>query len=215
MALPPQIQVKYLTNSNLGGKRIFLEKPLAPTLSERMFILERLMAQKIDFSIGYLFMLTEWGKQLSLDHSTGEVHKLRIEWKIPRPKSSWKMSLDSGGGIINYYVIHFLKLMVDLNYDSLAMRCVFEENHCRLFSDIYDLSVNLTEDNVQNFAVSWINGGESRKFEFATPFGPQNIQGLKDARVKYLSEYLMLKPKPELEYDTETRVSKLLFQILA
>ncbi len=214
MALPPKSQFDYLANSNLRGKRIFLEKPLAPTLSERALILERLMAQKIHFSIGYLFMLTEWGKQLSLDNSTGEVRELRIEWDIPKPKSSWKMSLESGGGIINYYVIHFLKLIVDLNYDALEMKCILEENYCRLFSDNYDLKVTLTEDSIQNFDVSWFTVREARTFQFATPFGPQNIQGFKDIRVKYLSEYLLLKPKPEIEYGTETRVSKLLFQIL-
>ena len=213
-ALPPKIQADYLRNKDLRGKRIFLEKPLAPTLNERAFLLEHLKDQGIQFSLGYLFMLTEWGKQLTLDNSAGEVRDLRIEWDIPRPKSNWKMSLESGGGIINYYVIHFLKLVVDLNYDALEVKCVIEENYCRLFSDTYDLRVTLTEDSIQNFDVSWLTDREERAFQFATPFGPQNIQGFKDIRVKYLSEYLLLKPKPELEYDTETRVSKLLFQIL-
>jgi hypothetical protein len=125
------------------------------------------------------------------------------------------MNLDSGGGIVNYYFVHLLKLLVDLNYDSLEMKFFFEENYCRLFSDRFDLKLNLTEDNLQNFKVSWIKDRESREFKFMTPFGPQNTQGTWDVRVEYLSEYLLLKSNPELEYATETRISKLLFRLLA
>jgi predicted dehydrogenase len=213
-ALPPQIQTKYLSNETLHHKHIYLEKPLAPTLKDRESILKNLRAQEINFSVGYLFPYTRWGSQLAQDFTSGEVSNLRIEWKIPRPESSWKMNSEYGGGIVNYYLIHLLKLLVDLKYDSLSIKFRIEENYCLLFSEQFNIELTLTENNLQAFKASWIGNKELRNFSLATPFGPQNSPGSRDMRIECLSKYLLSDFNNALQYDTEDRISKLLFQLL-
>lgn len=213
-ALPPRLQVEYIFKHDLRGKRIFLEKPLAPNLRERELVLQHLSSQEIEFSVGYLFPFTEWGINLALDSYDGEIRDLKINWKIPRPESNWKMSSENGGGIVNYYLIHMLKLLVDLRYDSLDFEFDLKENYGRLSSEQFYIELNLTEDNLENFEVSWAKGEKLKIFQLASPFGEQNIPGFSDVRVQFLSKYLASSIDKQHQFDTETRISKLLFKIL-
>ena len=213
-ALPPHLQVEYIFKYDLRGKRIFLEKPLAPNLRERELVLQHLSAQEIEFSVGYLFPFTEWGIDLAFDSSSDGIRDLKINWKIPRPESNWKMNSENGGGIVNYYLIHILKLLVDLNYDRIDLEFDLQENYGRLSSEQFYIELNLTEDKLQNFEVSWAKGEKLKSFQLATPFGEQNVPGSADVRVPFLSTYLASSIDKQHQFDTENRISKLLFKLL-
>ena len=114
----------------------------------------------------------------------------------------------------NYYLIHLLKLLVDLNYDLLFIKFRIEENYCTLFSEQFSIELSLTENNLQAFNASWIGNTELRNFSLVTPFGPQNSPGIRDVRIGCLSKYLSSDFNNALQFDTENRISKLLFQLL-
>lgn len=101
---------------------LFLEKPLAPSLPLHKKTLQNLESLGISFSVGYLFLQTPWCR--AIQQLIADENELQIEivWQMIRP-SGWKLSADSGGGIFDYYLIHFIPLFVrQFEYLSTSLK---------------------------------------------------------------------------------------------
>jgi predicted dehydrogenase len=107
----PQDQVDLLSKlQNFNSiEYLFLEKPLAPNVNTHVACADYLAKRNLPFSVGYLFLYTDWYAQIEKLIKHNDNLLVKVFWKIPKPKG-WKLSSHSGGGIFEYYLIHFLPL---------------------------------------------------------------------------------------------------------
>ena len=93
-------------------KNFYLEKPLARNPEESNKLLELFKQSDKKINIGYLFTYTKWWREIRKT----KFKNLKINWSfksIPMSKNinSWKLKDEKGGGIINFYGIHFISLL--------------------------------------------------------------------------------------------------------
>lgn len=127
LALRPEAQKNFiLANIDLlVTKYLILEKPLAESSDEAEIILAYLLKYKIQFRISYILLYTDWASKLKeLSDKDLLSDTLLIEWffiahHYKNGTESWKNNPSTGGGIINFYGIHFIALSYFLGYQNL------------------------------------------------------------------------------------------------
>lgn len=204
VAVNPQNQVKILTENDLSSKRLFLEKPLAHSVESHWKMINLLRDSNIDFSIGYLFQFTKWGELLLSDSQTESIQELSFDWSIAKPDSQWKSDSQLGGGIVKFYGIHILNLLLKMNFDISGL-AISVNNGSMYFSDssiqVRVDMLDLGKDSY--FRVSWKSGDSCREFSDVSPFGDKPQFGIVDPRVTCLRSYLMSKNDRESNLTNE------------
>ena len=206
VALSPRSQVDFLLNNSFVNKRIFLEKPLAHSLSDHQRILSLLKDLDYNFSIGYLFKFTNWGSLVLLDSKEGLVKDFDVNWRIPKPNSKWKMNSFLGGGIVKFYAIHFLKLALELGYDLTDLVIKHDCNVLSLVGSNFNVQIDIVENGIPRFYAYWQLENIQRKFQLETPFGQTAVVDVVDPRVEFLSEYLLYRNNKVENIDHEEKI---------
>lgn len=127
--VPPLVQVaildKILDCSNI--KNLILEKPLAPSPGASEIILDRLIKTKKNFRIAYSFLYSGWLQSLEtlLKENEHTGFTIRIIWKFEahhyrNSLQKWKRNISCGGGIIRFYGIHLIAVLVKLKFIGLS-----------------------------------------------------------------------------------------------
>jgi predicted dehydrogenase len=192
-AKKPQLQFEFLldtlqSNSNLT--HFYLEKPLADTISNSRSILDLLVGSGKSFSVGYLFKYTDWFKELE-DICESHGNHIVINWRIPFTNSDWKNSQIAGGGLYNFFLIHFVPVLTRLGFPISDLNITNENQKCT----IRGFTRNSIEINAQivfeNFSFELLANNKIEPiFHAETPFGFKPLKATPDPRIHSLKRYL-------------------------
>ena len=190
----PKEQYRIVSNLKRNYEKLFLEKPLAPRLENHRQIIDRLIQSNQDFSVGYLFPYSSWWKSLSEQLGSKILDEVNIDWKISTPLSDWKREIGFGGGLRDYYAVHFVPIIQE--FSPLITSYNFSQIEDQLHIDFkidkeikFKISASLGTEN--SFCVTGKSEGTQRYFhESETPFGSSGKFGKPDDRIPLLSKYL-------------------------
>jgi hypothetical protein len=129
IAKRPSDQNKICKSLILGKKTIFLEKPLANNPDISLQLINFLIKKRINFNVAYLFNYTKWSSIFKKRLKKSYFKEFNFVWRFKSkiPSDNWKLNHKEGGGIINFYGIHLISLLADLNYFTL--RSIIFKNH--------------------------------------------------------------------------------------
>ncbi len=191
----PQSQVNLLEIACPFTGHLFLEKPLAPTITQHESILKKLSSAKQSFSVGYLFPYTAWYREI-IDKSKSEgTGTYDIQWEVKLSNTSWKSTLLTGGGIASYYAIHFVTLLDNLDTDFNSIKFLNQKNHLTIHCNVGgNVNINITiKISISNhFRIDYTSqeGLSQEIISTETPFGLTGVRGVEDPRVPFLVKYL-------------------------
>lgn len=192
----PESQSDLIDSTQNFSGHLFLEKPLGATIGLHEQILEHLVHRNSHFSLGYLFAFTVWYNEVVTWWMSSDIVCVRINWHIQRPESAWKQNSSVGGGIANYYAVHFIPLFLDLSlsiddahiqYDSFGGLTI----KGTLANKTLELRVSF--ETISFFDLE-ISNGENVVYSrntFASPFGELPAPGKRDSRINAISKYLL------------------------
>lgn len=191
IARDPTRQLDFVKQNSRFHGHFFLEKPIGATLSSSQEILNILQSRKATFSVAYLFPYQSWYKGILSRMSPN--FSLSIVWKIPMVEiKSWKNYEQLGGGILSYYGIHLLSLIVELRHEVENLEVDSKPNFfsLRSASSSGSLKFDLLTSDSPSFEVGIVSSKGRFVWRGATPFGMIPTSGLRDPRIPALSEYL-------------------------
>ena len=135
IATPPNNQFKLINSLNLNLpsniQRIILEKPLAENAQNSLLALKFLNSQKdLAYRISFIFLYFEWFHALQETVRSSTDKAISIEWNfsahhIKNNLSTWKASHSQGGGVLRFYAIHFLPLLVTMGFTDIKDSTLF------------------------------------------------------------------------------------------
>ncbi|MDP3372018.1 MAG: hypothetical protein Q8S21_03920 [Candidatus Paracaedibacteraceae bacterium] len=135
IAYPPQLQVHVLdtlckSSTLKWPDRLILEKPIASAPHYADSLLGLLLNKKIHHRISYLFLYLPWFNWLKNEISEKINSTIDIEWNFlayhfHKKVETWKKYHSQGGGVLRFYSIHFLPILVDLGFYSVCQSTLF------------------------------------------------------------------------------------------
>jgi predicted dehydrogenase len=193
IAKDPRSQYQLLSKNQFQCRRLFLEKPLAPSISQHKEMLKVLESQNINFSLGYLFQFTPWWKRIASDILLGHSLEVEIDWRLSIPQG-WKNSHQDGGGMVAFYAIHFAPI---LNFPGISIDHLFsiESNKLSFVLTNYDdikLHIRLEYADKSAFSIFSMDTLNQKTLLYAgdSPFGAKPSFGKVDPRIPFLEEYI-------------------------
>lgn len=191
VARNPIEQLKFVQQTSAYKGHYFLEKPIGTTLSSSLELLKILESRVSTFSIAYLFRYQKWFKEILFGKSND--YNLVINWRVPHAKiNSWKNEDNFGGGLLSYYGIHLLSLVVELMGDVDNLELFYKPDILRIESNESSkfLQIQLSTASSPAFEVSLSRLGGIYQWGGASPFGSIPISGIPDPRIPALAKYL-------------------------
>jgi len=191
IAKTPVQQLEILGKYPKFDGRYFLEKPLGIDSQNHSLTLNFLKKNKLRFSVAYIFRYLEWYRAIALAMQSDCA--VKILWRVSRnPTGSWKGAIESGGGLISYYGIHLLSLVVDLELpvDSLVFSYQADSFEISSRSKAKDLCIKIEYADTPEFQVRITNEVGMLSWDMISPFGPQPMMGIKDPRLVAITQYL-------------------------
>ena len=191
-----QSQLNFIsTNTSFNG-HLFLEKPLAPNLQLHKLVLENFNRDKKNFSIGYLFQFTRWHQMVLSIFANDPNASIKIDWKIRVHTTDWKQNISKGGGLFNYYALHFGSLLQSVASSSKDVNVNVGQQHVvfivkKSLRNI--LEINISQSESDSFIVTDQSNPQNPAvvFDMETPFGIRSQIGKRDQRVDALQNYLI------------------------
>jgi hypothetical protein len=191
VARNPIEQLKFVQQTSVFKGHYFLEKPIGATLHSSLELLKILETRESSFSIAYLFRYQDWYKQI-LNRSSVDFN-LSINWKIPRVENtSWKNEESFGGGLLSYYGIHLLSLIVELKSEIESLRVFYKPDILRIDSieSSKVFHIELSTASSPAFEINLSSAGHNYHWSGLSPFGSMPITGIPDPRIPALAQYL-------------------------
>ena len=197
----PKDQENFIKKISVEKKHFFLEKPIASNPNESLKLIKKLYKKKIKYKIGFLFYYLDWFQNII----KLKKKQIKIRWNffssdLKKNKNTWKINDKfPGGGLINFYGIHFIFLTTffgkikeiksELFYNK--KRYPIKWNLVILFEKknyfILDMSINKKQ---KLFSVS--TGDKKRIYKSKNPFGMSNFS---DLRIQPLINHLKTSKK--------------------
>lgn len=190
---PRQTQLIDVFLKNEKVKHYFLEKPLGIDSNEELRLMKNLEVSKSSFSIGYLFLWTDWFSALGHEFRKPIPQEIRIDWIVSKPLNTWKTDETLGGGLVSFYAPHLFSVFHSLGIDisEISIKSLGNElNMMGTFADGKVLEVALKYGDAQRFKIIRNSPSFEVLFIDETPFGPQNRPGIKDSRIPVIKRYL-------------------------
>lgn len=203
--------VNKILNKENKLKKIFLEKPIGKNPNQARKILKILKKKKINASFGFLFEFTEWYKKIQNFLNKNKKNlEININWSfrsffLKKKIKSWKNNPSEGGGIINYYGIHFIKLINELGYKIINFSKIENKNSYWLSSykknkdQILILKINIYSKK-DEFNINLISKKNKLSINLLNPFTKKNNYKKKDNRIKFLIKYLKYEANKKTDY---------------
>lgn len=188
-ARTPDLQRDFILQYAGKFDHLYLEKPLSPDVRQDQKLLDHLSNLDQSFSIGYLFLFTEWFQDLELGMVSSTISEIEITWGQIF-SNDWKSNISLGGGILKYYGIHYLSILAKLRdlLDEITYRITDTEFtiFCKSKSGV-TLKLKLTSTDIPGFKISY--DSKIRLFE-KSPFKTKQAKVGSDPRVHYIEKYL-------------------------
>ena len=192
-AKKPQLQFEFLmktlqSNSNLT--HFYLEKPLADSIANSRSVLNLLVESGKSFSVGYLFQYTDWFTELE-NICASQGNHIVINWRIPLTNSDWKNSQMAGGGLYNFFLIHFVPILTRLGFSISDLDITNKNQKCTIKSSARN-SIEINAQIVfENFSFELLANDKLKPiFQAETPFGFKPLKDTPDPRIDSLKRYL-------------------------
>lgn len=193
IAKRPVQQLDIVRKLNSRYSRVFLEKPLAPSLFEHKQSLDLLANNKVNFSVGYIFYLTDWFAKMSTLMKVSRVNFI-IKWNITKPPISWKSKFEEGGGLGSFYAIHFVQVLKLLGFKYEVVVNLLEDSvSINGFGNSgSSIAIEVKFSSVDYFKVTAEAPGSSEQIIYSesSPVGPRSSAGMRDSRVELLKSYI-------------------------
>jgi hypothetical protein len=191
IARTPQQQIDFVRSNTSFDGHLFLEKPLGNTVKSTSELLDVLQSRKSNFSLAYLFQYQDWYKAIASEKQSE--CSVTINWRItPSRNQNWKKQIDAGGGILSYYGVHLLSLIVDCEYDLQSLQINYGDDFLGIRSknSSSQLDIKLTVDDRAGFEINLKGLTGSYHWSGASPFGINPTPDIPDPRIPALVEYL-------------------------
>lgn len=182
-------------------KRINLEKPIANNFDDSFFLINKIKSAKIPYDVNYSFLYLDWFNKIRNIVQCSRDFDISIKWHFKahhienNQHKLWKNQINQGGGIINFYGIHFIALVAQLGcflpQSSITSQTCekYTSKWIAVFSKSGGYLKVLIDCNSTKNSFS-IQRKDEVIFEKATPFGSIQIEGKKDVRVFCLQKFL-------------------------
>lgn len=200
LARDPQSQYDFLMNSELVNKSLWLEKPLAPTIEMHREVIELISRRGYKFSLGYLFQYTDWWSFLVESTNERSNLSIQVDWQLPRPQG-WKGDSRNGGGIVAFYAIHFVPLLLHegwilgkTHFAKLGEEVYFTLNH--IHGTKLSVRISYSDAHLFRLSMSNLRVSDVNIFLGKTPFGQLPEKGKPDPRLPFLIKYIKQESHP-------------------
>lgn len=171
--------------------RLVVEKPIAVDSRTAGRLHHVMINAGIRYHVPYLFPYCRWTR--AIRHTVaGRGGSVRLEWEMDfrNPAGSWKYDPGAGGGMMAYYAINFLPLVLKVLGPAAPCRRVHyvEGRHMSFVASIGDAEIlcRFAFRDEPSFRVM-SNGTET--FHSATPFGEPPVSALPDPRIGALTRF--------------------------
>lgn len=167
---------------------LFLEKPLARNLEEYKELINLLNIKNKNYAIFYSLTYLDWYKSLVESLQVQNNNNYEINWGVNLNNKGWKINEIEGGGLIKYYFIHFIPMIIFSNLEIKSIKnntnklCVSLKNN-----KSNTLTVNISKNKNLNFEIKK-NG--IRILKHINPFLEEIIPLKKDPRIKIIEKYI-------------------------
>lgn len=195
MARDPNSQSSFLHASLPYSGHLFLEKPLGKTIVHHKKLLRMLVSAEARFSLGYIFPFTSWYEELAKLWCNRSCLDVQINWQIRSPESVWKLTEETGGGLANYYFIHFIPLLMELSLPGEILEIKYRRGHSiKVSGCIGDRAINIEvsfqSKSLFDCRVLDCQGFVVTQVLLDSPFGELPTMGEIDPRIPHISRYL-------------------------
>tara|TARA_Y100000590_G_scaffold38900_2_gene41701 strand:- start:1114 stop:1971 length:858 start_codon:yes stop_codon:yes gene_type:complete len=200
IARNPESQYQFLIdNKPYSFKHLYLEKPIAHQGIAYSECIENFKIEKTSFSVFYSLTYMDWYNNIIKEMMKGVNQKIEIVWRIKQKSSSWKQNISKGGGMLKFYGIHFIKMIIDAN---LALKNItMSENKLEINLESKNfnlLNISIESNNKNLFA---IHKNEEIQINSFNPFLKEIIPGLPDPRIEILEKYIQSDSSTALELE--------------
>ena len=180
----PLDQYQFIIKNKINSS-LYLEKPIAPNPSKAFKLLKYLQKQRIIFKVGYLFFYCNWSRILK------KKENISIEWSFKSntfTAENWKSNEKKGGGIINFYGIHFIALISKLG----NFVCIKSNLSKNIWNAVYSynnkfINIKINVNKTESFIIQSKN---QTVYEAPSPFYKKKLKNKIDYRVIFLTKYL-------------------------
>ncbi len=189
VARNPESQYQFLIhNKPYSFKHLYLEKPIAHQGAAYSECIENFKIEKTSFSVFYSLTYMDWYNNIIKEMMKGVNQKIEIVWKIKQKSSSWKQDITKGGGMLKFYGIHFIKMIIDANLTLKNATMSESKLEINLESKNFNLlNISIESSNKNLFA---IYKNEEIQINSTNPFLKEIIPGLPDPRIEILEKYI-------------------------
>ena len=205
--------IKKIINRKNTLKKIFLEKPIAKNPLAAKNLLNILKKKKINVSFGFIFQYTNWYKKIkNFLKENKKKYEIEITWNfnaffLKKKIKSWKNDISQGGGIINFYGIHFIKLINELGFNKIVNSVQINKNKTNYWfssykknRQIFKLKINISSKK-NLFRIKLKNYSKNTLINLPNPFGKNNNFTKKDNRVIFLRKYIEYEMQKKTNYN--------------
>ena len=110
----------------LKNKKVIIEKPLACNPIQAIGLINYLIENNVKFRIGYLFKYCSWFNELQtfVSHNKYQSGIIKVHWNFfayhyANKIDTWKKYNSQGGGVLRFYGIHLIAILIELNFNKL------------------------------------------------------------------------------------------------
>jgi hypothetical protein len=172
----------------LMPKHVFLEKPISNNPINSIKLIRFLEKIKLKFSVGYLFKYLSWYDYVKYNISSKQTFRISWHIKFNMKNNSWKNTHHSGGGLMRFYAIHFIRIFYDLKFLRLN-EIKIKKNFC--YFEVLDIDDNKIILNIKFSKVNkfYIKHNKKICFSSINPF-LKRINKKLDPRIVLLNSYI-------------------------
>ena len=199
----PENQYKFLVNyKDYEFNHLYLEKPIAHNTVSYKKCIENLEIQKTNFSVFYSLTYMDWYRNIIEEIMEGTNQNFKIEWKIKQSVSTWKQDVLKGGGLLNFYGIHFFKMFIDSNLMLKNAKMSGDKLEIKLESENFNsLKIKIESSDKNLFS---IYKNEELQINSFNPFLKEIIPELPDPRIEIIEKYIKSNLNSSLELEKNT-----------
>jgi predicted dehydrogenase len=230
LAVPPEIQEEYIYkvfSKNYRYENLILEKPIASNSRLAADILELSINTADSVRVGYSFNDATWAKKLHTLINKRDGNFLDISWKFKayhykNSIDSWKTRHEKGGGILRFYGVQIIAILVSLNkrFEYIDSNVWSTEKHGSFkwianFHQMDGVTISIEVDSKsedEKFQIS----SPAKVLTFKSPFDGDKAEGGDDLRVSILKKIITTDlSENEKYYKYYYNVNKLLCDVEA